>query len=70
MTEGLDLYDDVLTTGGELPEGIEDEALHTQVRRTKSPPQLLFTSSLCLQNTGLYSIFKTGCNIARIYCFI
>ena len=36
MTEGLDLYDDVLTTGGEMPVGAEDEVLQTQVWRTKS----------------------------------
>ena len=56
MTEGLDLYDDVLTTGGELPEGIEEEALQTQVRITKNPPQLLFTSSLSIKHWSLYHL--------------
>jgi len=31
MAEGLDLYDDVLTTGGEMPVGAEDEVLQEQV---------------------------------------
>ncbi|XP_068673641.1 cleavage and polyadenylation specificity factor subunit 6-like isoform X3 [Montipora foliosa] len=30
LTEGLDLYDDVLTTGSEMPVGPEDEVLQTQ----------------------------------------
>lgn len=36
MTEGLDLYDDVLTTGGEIPVEPEDEESQTQVRTTWS----------------------------------
>ena len=32
MAEGLDLYDDVLTTGTEMPVGPEDEVLQVQVR--------------------------------------
>ena len=32
MAEGLDLYDDVLTTGAEMPVGPEDEVLQVQVR--------------------------------------
>ena len=45
LTEGLDLYDDVLTTGSEMPIGPEDEVLQTQVRR-KLTKRFLGISSL------------------------
>lgn len=49
MAEGLDLYDDVLTTGAEMPVGPEDEVLQVQVR-TQSDKDVTCRNNLLLLN--------------------
>ena len=46
MAEGLDLYDDVLTTGAEMPVGPEDEVLQVQVR-TQSDKDITCRNICC-----------------------
>lgn len=49
MAEGLDLYDDVLTTGAEMPVGPEDEVLQVQVR-TQSDKHVSCRNNLLFLN--------------------
>lgn len=49
MAEGLDLYDDVLTTGAEMPVGPEDEVLQAQVR-TQSDTDVTCRNNLLFLN--------------------
>ena len=49
MAEGLDLYDDVLTTGAEMPVGPEDEVLQVQVR-TQSDKDVTCRKNLLFLN--------------------
>ena len=49
MAEGLDLYDDVLTTGAEMPVGPEDEVLQVQVR-TQSEKDVTCRNNLWFLN--------------------
>ena len=49
MAEGLDLYDDVLTTGTEMPVGPEDEVLQVQVR-TQSDKHVSCRNNLLFLN--------------------
>ena len=49
MAEGLDLYDDVLTTGAEMPVGPEDEVLQVQVR-TQSDKDVTCRNNLLFLN--------------------
>ena len=49
MAEGLDLYDDVLTTGAEMPVGPEDEVLQVQVK-TQSDKDVTCRNNLLFLN--------------------
>ena len=57
MVEGLDLYDDVLTTGAEMPVGPEDEVLQVQVR-TQSDKDVTCRNNLLFLNWSNNNNFR------------
>ena len=59
MAEGLDLYDDVLTTGAEMPVGPEDEVLQVQVR-TQSDKDVTCRNNLLFLNWSNNNNLRKG----------